>query len=94
GIDALAKLTEGEVFLGVNENSPFAKVKNATIRQFSGPHPAGKNRWEPRCRSPAPSGRCAPDNPGCRLPSGCRSMPGTPGRQSVRPDRFHHPAAA
>ncbi len=41
GIDALAKLTEGEVFLGVNENSPFAKVKNATIRQFSGPHPAG-----------------------------------------------------
>ena len=41
GIDALAKLTDGEVFLGVNENSPFTKVKNATARQFSGPHPAG-----------------------------------------------------
>ncbi|MFW5822366.1 MAG: Na(+)-translocating NADH-quinone reductase subunit A [Tangfeifania sp.] len=41
GIDALAKLTEGEVFLGVNENSPFAKVKNVSTRQFSGPHPAG-----------------------------------------------------
>ena len=41
GIDALAKLTDGEVFLGVNENSPFAKVKNATVRQFTGPHPAG-----------------------------------------------------
>ena len=41
GIDALAKLSEGEVFLGVNENSPFAHVKNATIRQVSGPHPAG-----------------------------------------------------
>lgn len=41
GIDALAKLTEGEVFLGLNENSPFAKVKNVSTRQFSGPHPAG-----------------------------------------------------
>jgi Na+-transporting NADH:ubiquinone oxidoreductase subunit A len=41
GIDALKKLTEGDVFLGMNENSSFSGVKNATIRQFSGPHPAG-----------------------------------------------------
>lgn len=41
GIDALAKLTDGEVFLGVNENSPFAKLKNASAREFRGPHPAG-----------------------------------------------------
>ena len=41
GINALAKLTEGKVFLGVCETSVFTKVKNTAIRQFSGPHPAG-----------------------------------------------------
>ena len=41
GIDALSKLTEGDVHLGVNGDSPFADVKNAKTHQFSGPHPAG-----------------------------------------------------
>ncbi|SHE98982.1 Na+-transporting NADH:ubiquinone oxidoreductase subunit A [Mariniphaga anaerophila] len=41
GIDALAKLTEGKVFLGVSEKSVFTNIKNAEIKQFSGPHPAG-----------------------------------------------------
>jgi Na+-transporting NADH:ubiquinone oxidoreductase subunit A len=41
GIDALAKLTEGKVFLGINEKSVFGNIKNAEIRKFSGPHPAG-----------------------------------------------------
>jgi len=41
GIDALAKLTEGKVFLGVSGKSVFTNIKNAEIRQFSGPHPAG-----------------------------------------------------
>ncbi len=41
GINALKKLTDGKVYLGVNENSKFTTVKNVEINQFSGPHPAG-----------------------------------------------------
>ncbi len=41
GIDALAKLAGKKVFLGVSETSVFTNIKNAEIRQFSGPHPAG-----------------------------------------------------
>ena len=41
GINALAKLTEGKVHLGVNENSIFTSVKNVEITNFEGPHPAG-----------------------------------------------------
>jgi Na+-transporting NADH:ubiquinone oxidoreductase subunit A len=41
GINALARLTEGKVFLGVSEPSVFTNIKNASVRQFSGPHPAG-----------------------------------------------------
>jgi Na+-transporting NADH:ubiquinone oxidoreductase subunit A len=41
GIDALSKLTEGAVYLGVNDHSVFTGLKNAEIRKFSGPHPAG-----------------------------------------------------
>lgn len=41
GIDALARLTEGHVYLGVKKNSIFSEVKNVQIREFSGPHPAG-----------------------------------------------------
>ncbi len=41
GINALSKLTEGEINLGVNENSAFTSLKNVTINSFSGPHPAG-----------------------------------------------------
>ncbi len=43
GIDALAKLTDGKVHLGVDKNSSafFKDVKGATIHGVSGPHPAG-----------------------------------------------------
>lgn len=44
GIDALAKLTEGKVHLGVkagNKSSEFLSVKNATITEYNGPHPIG-----------------------------------------------------
>ncbi len=41
GIDALAKLTEGKVYLGVIAGSVFSGVKNAVINTFEGPHPAG-----------------------------------------------------
>lgn len=41
GIDALAKLTDGKVFLGVSGKSVFTNIKNAEIKQFAGPHPAG-----------------------------------------------------
>ncbi len=41
GIDALAKLTDGKVFLGISNKSVFGNIKNAEIRQFIGPHPAG-----------------------------------------------------
>lgn len=41
GINALAKLTDGKVFLGVNKDSAFTSVKQVEIKTFSGPHPAG-----------------------------------------------------
>lgn len=41
GIDALAKLANGKVVLGIGEKSVFGNIQNAEIRQFSGPHPAG-----------------------------------------------------
>ncbi|OYT11598.1 MAG: NADH:ubiquinone reductase (Na(+)-transporting) subunit A [Bacteroidetes bacterium 4572_112] len=43
GVDALAKLTEGKVNLGISsKTSSFLKdIKNVEINTFSGPHPAG-----------------------------------------------------
>lgn len=41
GIDALTRLTDGMVYLGVKPDSAFTKIKNAEINTFSGPHPAG-----------------------------------------------------
>lgn len=44
GIDALAKLTSGQVHLGLNAkaaDSPFRKVKNVATTEFEGPHPVG-----------------------------------------------------
>jgi Na+-transporting NADH:ubiquinone oxidoreductase subunit A len=41
GVNALAKLTNGKVYLGVNDGSPFSAVKNVVVTHFNGPHPAG-----------------------------------------------------
>lgn len=44
GINALTKLTNGKVYLGIRPeqaNGIFASLKNVEINQFSGPHPAG-----------------------------------------------------
>lgn len=41
GLNALSRLTSGKVFLGIKEGSDLAKFKNAEVRSFSGPHPAG-----------------------------------------------------
>ncbi len=44
GINALASLTDGKVFLGLKhgaDNSTFQGLKNVTINHFDGPHPAG-----------------------------------------------------
>lgn len=41
GVNALAKLTEGKVNLGVNAGSAFTSVKNVVVNSFEGPHPAG-----------------------------------------------------
>jgi len=44
GINALSKLTEGSVYLGLSgkvSNSIFAGLKNVVANTFSGPHPAG-----------------------------------------------------
>lgn len=44
GIDALAKMTDGKVFLGLKhgaDNSSFDGLKNVTVYHFDGPHPAG-----------------------------------------------------
>lgn len=44
GINALSKLTDGSVYLGISpkqSNGIFASLKNITINTFEGPHPAG-----------------------------------------------------
>jgi len=44
GIDVLDKLTEGNVYLGLNgklQRSIFSGVKKAKLNSFTGPHPAG-----------------------------------------------------
>ena len=45
GVDALAKLTSGKVHLSIHSDfspaSPFRKIKNVEIHEFSGPHPSG-----------------------------------------------------
>lgn len=41
GVNALAKLTDGKVNLGVTSGSAFANVKNVEVNTFAGPHPAG-----------------------------------------------------
>ena len=41
GVNALAKLTDEKVFLGIQPDSPFSKINNVEKRTFTGPHPAG-----------------------------------------------------
>lgn len=44
GINALATLTDGNVYLSLKhnaDNSTFSGLKNAVITEFAGPHPAG-----------------------------------------------------
>src|SRR5690606_4760775 len=44
GIDALAKLTEGKVYLGLKkgaDNQVFESLSNVELNYFQGPHPAG-----------------------------------------------------
>jgi Na+-transporting NADH:ubiquinone oxidoreductase subunit A len=47
GVDALAKLTEGEIHLSLNADYPadsvFTKAKNVEIHYFHGPHPSGNS---------------------------------------------------
>lgn len=40
GLDALAKLTEGKLYVGLKKGSAV-KVSNAEVVEFEGPHPAG-----------------------------------------------------
>lgn len=45
GLDALSKLTNGKIYLGLNSDYPpsevFTEAKGVEINYFSGPHPAG-----------------------------------------------------
>ena len=44
GINALARLTSGKVYLGLpakGDNSVFTQIKNVEVNYFDGPHPAG-----------------------------------------------------
>jgi Na+-transporting NADH:ubiquinone oxidoreductase subunit A len=44
GINALSKLTDGKIFVGINPdqvNGFFSGINSIEINQFSGPHPAG-----------------------------------------------------
>ncbi|WP_167619731.1 Na(+)-translocating NADH-quinone reductase subunit A [Maribellus sediminis] len=41
GVNALARLTDGKVNLGVNSGSAFSGIKNVVVNTFEGPHPAG-----------------------------------------------------
>lgn len=40
GLDALAKLTSGKLYVGIKKGSTI-KVQNAEVYEFEGPHPAG-----------------------------------------------------
>ncbi|NQU85479.1 MAG: Na(+)-translocating NADH-quinone reductase subunit A, partial [Mariniphaga sp.] len=41
GLNALSKLTDGKIYLGVNGTSNATSYKNVEVNAFSGPHPAG-----------------------------------------------------
>ncbi|SCY25996.1 Na+-transporting NADH:ubiquinone oxidoreductase subunit A [Nonlabens sp. Hel1_33_55] len=41
GIDALSKLTEGQVHVGVGKDSQLGSISNAVVHKVKGPHPAG-----------------------------------------------------
>lgn len=41
GIDVVAKLTNGKVYLGLRQGSKLASLKGVEINYFDGPHPAG-----------------------------------------------------
>ena len=41
GIDMLAKLTDGKVYLGLRQGSKFGSLKGVEVNYFDGPHPAG-----------------------------------------------------
>ena len=41
GINALSKLTQGKIYLGVNSGSAFTGINNVEINAFEGPHPVG-----------------------------------------------------
>ena len=44
GLDALAKMTDGQVYLSINahtSNKGLIEAKNVVINQFDGPHPSG-----------------------------------------------------
>jgi Na+-transporting NADH:ubiquinone oxidoreductase subunit A len=59
GLDALSKLTSGNVYLGVSPKtlSPaLLQAKNVKIKQFKGPHPAGNTGVQIRYVSPINKG--------------------------------------
>ncbi|MDA3928745.1 MAG: Na(+)-translocating NADH-quinone reductase subunit A [Prolixibacteraceae bacterium] len=41
GIDAVAKLTDGKVYLSLREGSKFSSLKGVELNYFDGPHPSG-----------------------------------------------------
>ena len=41
GLDALAKLTSGKIYLGVKADSVLSACQNVDIKYFEGPHPVG-----------------------------------------------------
>lgn len=41
GLDALAKLTEGKVYLGVKKGSPLKAMQGVEVVELEGPHPIG-----------------------------------------------------
>ena len=41
GIDAISKLTKGDVFLTTKRNSILSSIENVKLNTISGPHPAG-----------------------------------------------------
>ena len=45
GVDALAKLTSGKVYLTLHvnqgDNTVFSQIRGVTVQRFSGPHPSG-----------------------------------------------------
>ncbi|NDW17905.1 Na(+)-translocating NADH-quinone reductase subunit A [Dysgonomonas sp. 216] len=61
GLDALTKLTQGKVYLGISNKTKLSAIRNAQnveIYEFDGPHPAGNTGVQINKIKPVNKGEC------------------------------------